>query len=894
VSKEETIFTEALGKGLASERDAYLDQACAGNAALRSDVDALLLAHQKGGGILEAPLAGLDTLEETTPNAVVGTTIGSYKLLEKIGEGGMGVVYMAEQVRPIRRKVALKIIKAGMDTRRVIARFEAERQALALMDHENIAKVFDAGTTDAGRLYFVMELVKGVPITKYCDEHHLSPRDRLELFVPVCRAVQHAHNKGIIHRDLKPSNVLVAHCDGKPVPKVIDFGVAKATSGQPLTERTMFTGFGDVIGTLEYMSPEQAEVNQLDVDTRSDVYSLGVVLYELLTGSTPLEHKRVVKTALLEMLRVIREEEPPAPSTRLSTSEALPSIAANRGLEAKKLSGMVHGELDWIVMKSLEKDRNRRYETANGFAMDVQRYLDDEAVHACPPSARYRFSKFARRNKHLLAVVALFTAGLLIVVSAVAASIGWATRDRAARQAVLEQQIASALQESEQHYAHSELPEATLAVRHAEDLLAGASVTPLLQQRVRRWRADVEMVKRLDDIRLDKIRGISGSYWREADAAYTQAFSTYAIDIGSLSVQEAAKRIGASSIAQRLIWALDDWRLAKIPAGNLAGGEILLKVADLADTDAVRRRVRQAAARGVPEELRKLAEDDELFDQQPPETACLLVLPLRRSGQLPLALEVLRRLQRRHPDDFWLNYDTGWMLMITGQPGPAAEFLRAAMAVSPRNASVHLMIGYAFVAKGDSKEGEAEYREALRLDPNHARALWSLYQMLRIQKRLDETQEAYEQLLRVDPNNHAMCSDLAWCLLADADAQHDPSCPLRLSRKAVKLAPNYRSGWAVLGVAEYRAGNWQAAAAALETSAELGAGGDARDWLFLAMCHWQLGDKRAARKWRDQALVWMDQNRNLPITAELQRFRAEAEQLLKMDDEKPTTKSESK
>jgi hypothetical protein len=339
--------------------------------------------------------------------AVPGTLIGRYKLLEPIGEGGHGTVFMAEQTSPVQRKVALKIIKAGMDTRQVIARFEAERQALALMDHPNIAKVFDAGMTDTGRPYFVMELVKGMPITKYCDAHHIEPRQRLELFMQVCQAVQHAHQKGIIHRDLKPSNVLVAQYDGKPVPKVIDFGVAKAT-GQSLTDLTMFTGFGDVIGTLEYMSPEQAEVNQLDVDTRSDIYSLGVLLYELLTGSTPLEHKRVLKAGLLEMLRVVREEEPQRPSTRLTTTAELPSIAANRGLEPKKLSGLVHGELDWIVMKALEKDRSRRYETANGFASDVQRYLSDEAVHACPPSASYRLRKFTRRHHVPIAVAAVF------------------------------------------------------------------------------------------------------------------------------------------------------------------------------------------------------------------------------------------------------------------------------------------------------------------------------------------------------------------------------------------------------------------------------------------------------------------------------------------------------
>jgi serine/threonine protein kinase len=330
----------------------------------------------------------------------------------------MGVIFMAEQEAPVQRKVALKIIKPGMDSRQVIARFEAERQALALMDHPNIAKVLDAGTTESRRPFFVMELVKGVPVTEYCDRNHLTPRERLELFVPVCQAVQHAHQKGIIHRDLKPSNVLIALYDGRPVPKVIDFGVAKAT-GPKLTERTLFTHFGSIVGTFEYMSPEQAELNQLDIDTRSDIYSLGVILYELLTRTTPLERRRVKESALLNVLRWIREEEPARPSTRIGSSAAeLSSIAANRGLEPRKLSGAVRGELDWIVMKALEKDRSRRYETANSLAMDLRRYLADEPVLACPPSFWYRFVKFARRNRAAViaaAVVALALVSALVI-----------------------------------------------------------------------------------------------------------------------------------------------------------------------------------------------------------------------------------------------------------------------------------------------------------------------------------------------------------------------------------------------------------------------------------------------------------------------------------------------
>jgi eukaryotic-like serine/threonine-protein kinase len=412
-------------------RTAWLERECGTDADLRERLGLMLAAHDAPQSLFDrpgqvAPIAGF--LDPTGVDATlhlpscetIGAVIGPYKLLQEIGQGGMGIVYMAEQHEPVKRRVALKIIKPGMDTRQVIARFEAERQALSLMDHPNIAKVLDAGTTDSGRPYFVMELVKGQPITQYCDEKHLTPRQRLELLLPVCQAIQHAHQKGIIHRDIKPTNILVAEYDQQPVPKVIDFGVAKAIS-QSLTEKTMFTGLGQIVGTLEYMSPEQAEVNQLDIDTRSDIYSLGVLLYELLTGSTPFDKQRLRSAAFDEMLRIIREEEPPKPSTRLSHShDSLPSISAQRHTEPAKLTKLVRGELDWIVMKALEKDRNRRYETANGFAMDVQRYLADEAVLACPPSVGYRFRKFARRNKAALSTAAAIILALVLgfVISA--------------------------------------------------------------------------------------------------------------------------------------------------------------------------------------------------------------------------------------------------------------------------------------------------------------------------------------------------------------------------------------------------------------------------------------------------------------------------------------------
>ena len=444
---EETIVTNALAKHDPAERAAYLDETCGADPWLRAQVEALLKAREAalptdfGEGASSATFS--HSGEESEPPATVGmpaplpvgpgSWIGPYKLLQQIGEGGMGVVFMAEQEQPVRRRVAIKVVKPEQ----AVARFEAERQALALMDHPNIAKVLDAGAIDSRVPYFVMELVQGVPITTYCDRYQLSPRERLALFVPVCLAVQHAHQKGIIHRDLKPSNVLVTLSDGKPVPKVIDFGVAKAIDRR-LTDATLFTQFGTVIGTLEYMSPEQAEMAGLDIDTRSDVYSLGVLLYQLLTGTTPLalERRKLRRQAYHEVLRRIREEEPPKPSTRLSDSrETLATIAAQRKIEPARLTKLLRGELDWIVMKALEKDRTRRYETASAFAHDVERYLRDEPVEACPPSARYRLGKFARKHRTLLATSAGFAA---LLVAATTLSTWLAIRARVAEKKAAE------------------------------------------------------------------------------------------------------------------------------------------------------------------------------------------------------------------------------------------------------------------------------------------------------------------------------------------------------------------------------------------------------------------------------------------------------------------------
>ena len=446
---EAAIFDKARQIEAPEARLHYVQQACAGDQHLQARVEALLRVHEEEPAFLESPAKDLRNSFPISVRDGAGSQIGPYRLIECLGEGGFGVVFRAEQLEPIRRFVAVKILKPGMDTRQVMARFEAERQLLALMDHPNIAKVLDAGTTvgvmiadegadtprtildvigqeavsrklrstdfhlqSSGRPYFVMELVNGVPITRYCDEHGLTLRERLALLIPVCQAVQHAHQKGVIHRDLKPSNVLVTEYDGRPVPKVIDFGVAKAL-GHLVTEHTLNTGFGGIIGTLEYMSPEQAEIGARDIDTRADIYSLGVLLYELLTGSTPLTRERLQQAPVTELLRLIREEEPPKPSSRVTS------------LKTAGRSEELRGELDWIVLKALEKDRDRRYPTANGFARDLERFLNDETVEACPPSASYKIRKFVRKNRKLLTIATAFA---LLLITGTVVSLAQAVR----------------------------------------------------------------------------------------------------------------------------------------------------------------------------------------------------------------------------------------------------------------------------------------------------------------------------------------------------------------------------------------------------------------------------------------------------------------------------------
>jgi WD40 repeat protein len=433
--REQAVFLAALE---ATDRNAVLESMCADDPTLRQRIEALLAAHDATGPLPTA------TLMPPPPDSLTGVVIaGRYKLLEEIGVGGMGQVWMAEQRSPVRRLVALKLIKSGMDSRSVITRFEAERQALALMDHPNIARVFDGGVTDQGRPYFVMELVRGLPVTQYCDQRRMTVRDRLMLFMQICQAVQHAHQKGIIHRDIKPSNVLVTEHDGKPVPKVIDFGLAKALGGTGLlTEHTLHTAFGAMAGTPLYTAPEQVAINSLDIDTRADIYALGVLLYELLTGTTPLESSRLREAAWDEVCRVIREEEPLRPSLRISSSATLSNLAASRQIDAARLSGLVRGDLDWIVLKALEKERNRRYDTATALAADVERHLNDEPVVAAPPAMAYLARKFVR--KHRGPVVAGAAVATLLAMGLTTTSWQWRRADLNAKRAAENERAAEA------------------------------------------------------------------------------------------------------------------------------------------------------------------------------------------------------------------------------------------------------------------------------------------------------------------------------------------------------------------------------------------------------------------------------------------------------------------
>jgi tetratricopeptide (TPR) repeat protein len=788
----EAIFFAALEKGSPQERAACLDEACAGEPELRRRVEKMLAAQAQAGSFLEHPAPSPDaTVDEQPAREGPSTVIGPYKLLEQIGEGGFGVVFLAEQTQPVRRKVALKVLKAGLGSREVVARFEAERQALALMDHPNIARVLDGGETPSGRPYFVMELVRGVPITHFCDSNHLTPRQRLELFVTVCHAVQHAHQKGIIHRDIKPFNVLVSMQD-RPVAKVIDFGVAKAL-GHDLTDKTVVTGFAQMIGTPLYMSPEQAGQSGLDVDTRSDIYSLGVLLYELLTSTTPFRKERFRQVTIEEVRRIIREEEPPRPSTRLSESrDTLASIAASRQTEPARLAKLLRGDLDWIVMKALEKDRNRRYDSASALAADVLRYLHDEPVLACPPSAGYRLRKFARRNKGGLAVAA----GLVLAVVVMAASIGWSVRDRLARAAAGEvaesarraevvRQVRDSLNAARALVADNKLASGRQKLAQARAAL-GTDETVL---------ADLAAEVAAGEVGLDRFEQYLDLIERAHQAETAPLLDAPLVadpshgKVTSKPLARTGDRRPAAAVpflleALRRYGILDreDW--TSTLAGGFLGKHQVEQIRRLAYAellwladDVVRRRQDHRSGRTL--------------SRQRAARAALVYLGKAEGGHRPTpALHSLRA--RCHA--------------TLGEAGAAVAAARRAARTPPSMALDHYLQGQAAYDAKEKAKGVRAFEAALRLEPTH---YWSLMKLGNCLSDLAGRREDFAEAVRV----------FTGCILKRPDHAHAYYCRARasaqLSRdeetvadysRAIALDPGYAEAWYGRGLAHNRFG----------------------------------------------------------------------------------------
>jgi hypothetical protein len=1001
--RTESIFAAAVALASPEERAAYVAQECAGDSALRQRIEGLLKAHDRAHHFLDQPGPKPDPPSETmgyVPAAEhVGTIIaGRYKLLEQIGEGGMGAVWVAEQTQPVRRKVALKLIKAGMDSKAVLSRFEAERQALALMDHPNIAKVLDGGTTESGRPFFVMEYVKGVPFTKYCDDARLSIAERLGLFVPVCQAMQHAHQKGIIHRDLKPSNILICLYDGQPVPKVIDFGLAKAMH-QPLTEHTLYTAHGMMLGTPLYMSPEQAEFNNLDVDTRTDVYALGVILYELLTGTTPLEKQRFKEAAWQEMLRLIKDEEPPRPSTRLSGSGSLPSVAAQRRLEPVKLTRLVRGELDWIVMKCLEKNRGRRYETANGLARDIERYLHDEPVLACPPSTAYQVRKFVRKHRAGL-VMAGALAALLVV--GVAVSTWQAVRARRAEAAALasladteaaraaeakERQSAEAAEQKAMAAAEAErkskeaaqkreaetqavldfVESKVFAVARPEGQAGGLGRNVTLRRAIEAAMSFLERSFRdqpLIEARLRMTLGTSLQYLGEPKAAvkqYQAALTIYTKHLGpdhsdtlrsmnglasgysALGRRADALKLYEETLALQkmklgpdhpdtlesmngLAWSYAEFgRLAdalKLREETLARRKAKLGPDHLDTLSSMNGLGVNYAFLGRHADALKLFEETlarrkaKLGPNHPSTLTSMQNLTnsyseLGRFAEALKLCEVTLALQKAklgsdHPNTLDSMHNLANCYAVFGRRTEALKLREETHAL--RRAKLGLDHPDTLYGMGDLAGSYADlgrHAEALKLreetlalwkaklGPDNPATLNSMHNLAPSYAALDRHAEAlklHEEALALSKAKFgldhrrtlASMNHLADFLAHASDMKfRDPPRALELAKKAVELSPKTADYWVTCGGARYRTGDWKGAIADLEKAIGLRTPDhpfNADAGLFLAMAHWQLGEKDQAREWFAKSVQWMW--KGTKEDTELKRFRAEAAELL--------------
>ncbi|HZZ82061.1 MAG TPA: protein kinase, partial [Gemmataceae bacterium] len=704
----------------------------------------------------------------------------------------------------------------------------------------------------------------------------------------------------IIHRDLKPTNVLIAECDGRRVAKIIDFGVAKAI-GQKLTERTLFTQSGQMVGTIEYMSPEQAELNQADIDTRTDIYSLGVLLYELLSGETPFDRQRLRLAAFDEMLRIVREEEPPKPSSRLSSSESLPSIAAQRQLEPRKLTSLVSGDLDWIVMRTMEKDRSRRYATAAGLAQDIERYLTNQPVEACPPSAVYRFCKFVRRNRVSLSAGAAIGVSLLVALL----GFGWTLRDRSARQAKVTGQIELILDEVSQLEQARRWREALVSAQKAELLLASGDAAPDVEQRGRNAMANLRLVERLERIRMT-----SGTAWadgqtsdKDTDRAYAKTLLEAGIDVDGLPAQQVADQILARpAVGAALIPALDDWVAARGHIGDESATRRLIDALRLADPDRWRQQMREALARQDWPALQRLAAEPDL-DQQPAATLSFLAAALHGHAQEELEVEVLRRAQWKYPSDFWINHRLGVDLVWRHAGKDVRDgigYLRAAVALRPDNSQIVMNLGSGYLAVAQYDLAAACYRKAIELNPRSPNSYLGLSLALLGMDRHVEAIAALEKAVKLDARysiSHAMLANvLSNCPELKL---RDLSRAVELANKAIQIEPKASNNWTALGMARYRLGQWQGAHTALEESLRLNSnsyGGatnwpDSIDWFFLAMSQWQLLKKDEARKSYDRGIQWMknDIERETEDTNQI-RFRHEAAELLEITDDQSTVK----
>ncbi len=735
---ERELFLAAWEISDPVERDSYLTQACGSEAELRGRIELLLRAADIKDSFLECEQPSELNFQNLAEKP--GTTIGCYKLIEQIGEGGFGVVFMAEQNHPVRRTVAVKVIKAGMDSRQIIARFEAERQALAIMDHPNIAKVLDAGTTDSGRPYFVMELVKGVSITQFCDHRRASLNERLELFVTVCMAIQHAHSKGVIHRDIKPGNVLVAMYDDRPIAKVIDFGVAKATSGQ-LTERTQHTAFGAIVGSLEYMSPEQAGFNQLDIDTRSDVYSLGVLLYELLTGTPPLSLDQLRRVGMLESLRLVREAEPVRPSARLSTTEGLSGLAANRSAEPLRLMSIVRGDLDWIVMKALEKNRSRRYGTVSNLAEEVNRFLRGEPIEAHPPSQLYRFRKWIGRNRR--AVVS--TAAMSLLVGAIVSMEFWNSHQRAVHVSAYSSRVSESIRKASLALGtakgapigqQTQWVAARAAANQLGELLGIDEIDEGTRELAKRFLddfaqldADRRLAEQVESVVIMSATHADLSSWQRMEQQFRELFINQGIDVAQLSPSQIAEEIRRHRSSAHLCDALELWIGTKGQISALGGEratrETMQPLADAilaADDDPVRSGIRRLIYAGKPP---KIEEVDEVIAQVDlasltPRTLSWLATVYAMAGQTKRADEIFYFAIDQHPDDFMLNFDFAYTMESQNRWPEVVRYFLRCTALRPDVSGVWRALGNAFRENQELDRAREAMLHAVLLAPKHS------------------------------------------------------------------------------------------------------------------------------------------------------------------------------